>query len=146
MVQNPPEGMPRITPYLFYDDVDKALAWLTKTFGFTERLKMPGPDGKTMHAEMSLADAVVMMGQATKESGSISPANLAGVNASFYVYVNDVDAHYVHSKNSGAEIVSDLEEMFWGDKMYMAKDLEGQYWSFAQHVKDVAPEDMRPDF
>ena len=62
MPANPPSNMPRITPYLFYEDVAGALAWLAKAFGFRERMRMPGPDGKIMHAEMEMADGVVMMG------------------------------------------------------------------------------------
>jgi uncharacterized glyoxalase superfamily protein PhnB len=62
MAQNPPEGFPRITPYLLYEDVDAALDWLIGAFGFTERVRMKGPDGKANHAEISIGDGVVMMG------------------------------------------------------------------------------------
>ena len=62
MPANPPPNMPRITPYLYYEDVASALAWLARTFGFRERMRMPGPDGKIMHAEMEFADGVLMMG------------------------------------------------------------------------------------
>ena len=62
MVSNPPEGFPRITPYLLYEDCDAALEFLAKAFGFTEDLRVPGPEGKVTHAEMRLADGVIMMG------------------------------------------------------------------------------------
>ena len=62
MPVNPPPNMPRITPYLYYEDVASALAWLSRAFGFRERMRMPGPDGKIMHAEMEFADGVLMMG------------------------------------------------------------------------------------
>ena len=61
MPKNPPENMPRITPYLLYEDVGAALEWLGKAFGFSERMRLPGPDGKINHAEMELADGLVMM-------------------------------------------------------------------------------------
>src|SRR6185503_17712371 len=32
-VANPPENMPRISPYLYYEDVAGALAWLSRAFG-----------------------------------------------------------------------------------------------------------------
>ena len=54
--------MPRITPYLLYEDVAAALDWLTKAFGFRERMRMPGPDGAVTHAEMELAGGVIMLG------------------------------------------------------------------------------------
>ena len=43
MVQNPPDGFPRITPYLLYEDVDAAVDWLVNVAGFTERLRL-GPE------------------------------------------------------------------------------------------------------
>ncbi len=62
MPQIPPEDMPRITPYIFYEDVGSALAWLSQAFGFRERPRMPGPEGSIMHAEMELQDGVIMLG------------------------------------------------------------------------------------
>ena len=62
MVANPPAGMPRITPYLLYNDVEAALDFLTTTFGFKERMRLPDEQGKNQHAEVELADGVVMMG------------------------------------------------------------------------------------
>ena len=45
MVQNPPCGSQRIVPYLLYADASAAIEFLTRAFGFTERVRMPGPDG-----------------------------------------------------------------------------------------------------
>ena len=39
-------------------------------------------------------------------------------------------------KPAGAEIVSDPETMFWGDRTYVARDLAGHRWTFAQVVKE----------
>jgi uncharacterized glyoxalase superfamily protein PhnB len=144
MPANPPEGMPRMIPFLFYNDPRAALDWLAKAFGLETRMTMPGPEGQIMHAEMQLEDAVIMMGPVSDDVGSKSPADLPGVNQSLYLYVEDVNAHYQQAKAAGARIMSEPEDMFWGDRMYYAQDCEGHHWNFAQHVKDVAPEDMKP--
>ena len=65
MPANPPENMTRVTPNVFYDDPAAALEWLSKTFGFETRMTMPGPDGSIIHAEMQVADGVVMMSPAS---------------------------------------------------------------------------------
>ena len=88
MPANPPENMPRITAYLLYEDVDSALDWLAKTFGFRERMRLAGPDGKTNHAEMP------------------------------YVYVDDVDKHFEHAKEAGATIFEEPQDQFYGDRRY----------------------------
>ena len=144
MPANPPAGMPRMIPYLFYNDLPAALDWLAKAFGLETRMSMAGPEGQVMHAEMQLRDAVIMMGPASDEQGSKSPADLPGVNQSLYVYVDDVNAHHQQAKKAGARIMSEPEDMFWGDRMYYAQDIEGHHWNFAQHVREVAPEDMKP--
>jgi uncharacterized glyoxalase superfamily protein PhnB len=131
-------------PFLFYDDVAHALDWLGQAFGFEQRTVMEGPDGKIMHAEMELKDAVIMMGPTTDEQGQSSPQNLPAVNQSLYMYVDDVDGHFQQAKAAGAKIMLEPSDMFWGDRMYYAQDCEGHHWNFAQHVQDVAPEDMKP--
>ncbi len=144
MAQTPPEGMPRMTPYLFYNDLAAALQWLEKAFGFQPRMSMPGPNGEIVHAEMALEDAVIMMGPASDERGARSPQDLPAVTQSLYVYVDDIAAHFAQAKGVGAKIMSEPQDMFWGDRMYYALDCEGHHWNFAQHVRDIAPEDMKP--
>jgi uncharacterized glyoxalase superfamily protein PhnB len=141
MPANPPKDMPRITPYLYYEDVAAALAWLARAFGFRERLRMPGPDGSIMHAEMQLVDGVVMMGRPSAEYRS--PKRLGQVTHSLYVYVDDVDAHCRHAKQAGAKIMEEPADQFYGDRRYGAEDPEGHHWYFATHVRDVTPEEMK---
>jgi len=142
MPANPPDNMPRITPYLYYEDVSGALDWLVNAFGFRERMRMPGPDGKIGHAEMELAEGVVMMGRPGPDYRS--PKRLGQVTQNVYVYVDDVDKHFERAKRAGATILSEPTDQFYGDRHYSAQDPEGHLWYFAQHVRDVAPEDMKP--
>ncbi|MDX1540350.1 MAG: VOC family protein [Geminicoccaceae bacterium] len=144
MAKNPPEGMPRVTPYLFYDDLKGALDWLGGAFGLTTRMSIPGPEGKLMHAEMTMADGVVMMGQTGMEPTCVSPRSQNGANTqSLYIYVDDVDAHCQRARAAGATIVREPEDQFWGDRMYTARDFEGHSWSFAQAVREVSPEEIQ---
>jgi uncharacterized glyoxalase superfamily protein PhnB len=134
--------MPRISPYLLYEDVEAALAWLATAFGLKERMRMPGPDGKIVHAEMELAEGLVMMGCPGPEYRN--PKRLGQVTQNLYDFVDDVDKHFQHAKASGAKILEEPAEQFYGDRRYGAEDPEGHQWFFATHVRDVAPEDMKP--
>ena len=142
MPANPPENMPRITPYIFYKDVASALDWLARVFGFQERMRLPGPNRRITHAEMELADGVIMMGCPGPEYKN--PKQLGHVTQNLYVYVEDVDEHFEHANEAGATILAELEDQFYGDRTYRVEDLEGHQWAFAQHVRDVAPEEMHP--
>ena len=142
MPANPPENMPRVTPYLYYQDVASALDWLARSFGLTERLRMPGPDGAITHTEMDCADGVVMLGRPSADYRN--PKSLGQPTQSLYIYVDDVDKHFQRARESGATILEEPEDQFYGDRRYAAEDPEGHHWFFAQHVRDVAPEDMKP--
>ena len=142
MVQNPPEGFPQITPYLLYEDLDSTVDWLIATFGFTEQVRMRGEDGKSNHAELGMGKGVVMMGHPSDDYQN--PKKLGANTQMTYVYVDDVDKHYETAKTAGAKLLSEPTDQFYGDRTYGAEDPEGHQWSFAQHTKDVAPEDMHP--
>jgi PhnB protein len=139
MPANPPENMPRITPYLYYEDVARALAWLGQAFGFRERMRLPGPDGSVSHAEMELGEGVIMLGHPGPTYRS--PKRLGQTTQNVYVYVDDVDKHYERAREAGAVILAEPEDQFYGDRRYGVEDLQ---WYFAQHVRDVAPEDLAP--
>ena len=143
MPKNPPEDMSRITPYVYYEDVSAALDFLTDAFGFGERMRIPGPDGKPAHAEMEFEDdGVIMLGNPGPEFQS--PKRHGHINQLIYVYVDDVDAHFKQAKAAGATIVAEPEDQFYGDRRYAAKDIEGHEWNFATHIRDVPPEELRP--
>ena len=139
MPQNPPEGFARFTPYLLYEDLEAAIEWLGTAFGFDEQLRVTGPDGGATHAELHLDDGVVLMGHPGPDYRS--PKQVGASCQSVYVYVDDVDAHHRQAKEAGATIFEEPNEVPYGDRRYGASDPEGQVWFFAQHVRDVPPED-----
>ena len=91
---------------------------------------------------MELADGVIMMGNPGVDFQN--PKRLGHVTQYLYVYVDDIDEHYEHARQAGATIVAEPEDQFYGDRRYGAEDPEGHHWYFAQHIREVAPEDMPP--
>lgn len=138
-MKNPPTGMSRIVPYLFYEDVATALEWLSRAFGFVEHLRFTDDDGSVTHAEMRLSDGVIMLGDpgGTYEN----PRHHDYLHSSLVVYVDAVDDHCSRARGTGAEVISEPADTPYGDRMYSAKDPEGHRWDFCQHIKDVAPEE-----
>jgi len=144
MPKNPPDKYPRITPSFAYKDANAAIEWLEKAFGFQTRMKIPGPGGVIVHAELEVQDSLIMLGpsQACHEH-FVSPQETGGkVTQGTYIYVDDVDAHFENAKAAGAKILSEPEDMFYGDRKYEVFDLEGHLWTFTQHVRDVSDEEM----
>ena len=129
MSASPPPGYPRVSPYLYYEDVGAMMEWLGKAFGMTERHATRDSAGNVLHAEMAIDDGVVMMG--CPGSDFRNPKNLGQLTSSLYVYVDDVDAHCARAREAGAELLETPADQPYGDRRYGVRDPEGQHWYFA---------------
>ncbi len=127
-----------VTPVLIYDDVSQAIDWLCGAFGFRERLRAPGRDGKISHAQVVIGEGAVMLGL---RGGPFCPPHRGEVTQYVHVNVEDVDRHFERAKQFGAQIVEPPTNMPFGERQYTAEDHAGHWWTFSQHVADVAPEE-----
>lgn len=59
------------------------------------------------------------------------------------VYVDDVDALVAQAQAAGATLERPVADQFYGDRVGVLQDPFGHSWSFATHVEDVSPEEMR---
>ena len=130
----------RVIPYLFYKNGKSAIDFLAKAFGFEPRMVMPGPGESVMHAELGLGDFTLCLGT---PDGQTPAGKLPQRHSAVLVYVDDVDAHCARARDAGATIETEPADMFYGDRVYNARDLEGQLWYFHKHVRDVSPEEMQ---
>jgi PhnB protein len=130
--------MQTITPYLLYEDVDAALAFLSKAFGFKEVLRYTGEAGYVNHAEMRLGDGKIYLGDPGEQYRN---PKKVGETVDIYVLVDDVDAHFKHAKAAGAEIEEEPADQEYGERRYSAVDPEGHGWFFAQSIREVTPEE-----
>ena len=71
-----------------------------------------------------------------------SPATVGNSTESLMVYVEEIDAHFVRAKSTGAQIISETSDQYWGDRRYEAKDHEGHLWFFHEHTRDVSREEI----
>lgn len=137
-----PDGYPRVTPYLCVDGASDAIAFYTDVLGATERMRMPGPDGKLGHAELELGDSLIMLSDEWPEGGIRGPRAIGGTPVTISVYVEDVDAVFGRALAAGATALRPVETQFYGDRSGQFEDPFGHRWSVATHVEDVAPEEM----
>ena len=133
---------PDVIPMIAYKDGVAALEWLARMFGFRERTRMIGDDGRLAHGEMETSNGVIMLATPTPDyegpkqhrdhceqarKWSTVPWVVDGV----LVFVDDVDEHYKRAKDAGATILSE-PEMGPPGQRYRAEDLEGHRWMFMQ--------------
>ena len=137
-----PAGYHSVTPYLVCSGAARALDFYAKAFGAEELMRMPGPDGKVMHAEFRIGNSPIMISDESLEMGFKSPATLGGAGVSLMIYVKDCDAVFGRAVASGAKVRKPLADQFYGDRSGNITDPFGHSWTIATHVEDVAPAEM----
>ena|SRR5437762_115637 len=128
-----------ITPYLLYKEVDEALDFLSRAFGFEEVLRYTGAEGYVNHAEMKLGAESIFLGDPGEQYRN--PKEMGGETVGIYVLVEDVDAHFERAKGAGARITEEPVDQEYGERRYTAEDPEGHVWFFASPIREVAPEE-----
>ncbi|MFK7738834.1 MAG: VOC family protein [Planctomycetota bacterium] len=143
-----PHDWPRISATLFYDDPRAAIEWLCKTFGFTVRMVVDGPNNTVAHSELEYGGGLIMVSGTPRDVADAqsyrnkfaSPKGAGGhVTQSLAVHIDNADAHCAHAREHGAEIVAEPTDAdygpdYWCDRNYAALDCEGHVWWFMQRV------------
>src|SRR5439155_1736820 len=125
-----PEGYHTVTPYLTCKNSAKAIDFYKSVFGATEITRMTGPDGKVGHAELKIGDSLIFLAD---EFPGMNSAPTPGVKnaCGIFLYLENVDATFNRAVAAGASVEMPLTDPF------------GHNWGLAQHVEDVAPEEMK---
>ena len=118
-----------VIPVLHYADVPAACAWLCRTFGFVERLRI-----SDHRVQLAVGEGAVVVAK-----GSGSSAAWVGDGQSIMVRVRDVDSHFAQAAGAGARIVSEPTTHVYGERQYSAEDLAGRLWTFSQTVANASP-------
>lgn len=135
-----PNGMHSLTPYLIVQDAPQAIEFYKRAFGAEEQQRVPGPDGRLLHARLKLGDSILMMSEEFPEFGSKGPLALGGSPVSLHLYVEDVDKAWARAVGAGCNITMPLEDTFWGDRFGSLRDPFGHLWSLASHIQDLTTE------
>lgn len=136
-------GSQTITPHLVCRGAADALAFYKKAFGAEEMMRLPGPNGKLMHAAIQIRGATVMLVDEMPEHGALSPKSLKGTPVTIHLNVDDVDAFVSRAVKSGATVKMPVADMFWGDRYGIIEDPFGHRWSVATHVRRVSLDEMK---
>jgi PhnB protein len=135
-----PDGYHTITPYLIVKGAANAIDFYKKAFGATELFRMPGPEGRVMHAEIKIGDTILMVNDAM--GGGKTPKALGGSPASLWVYVADGDALFGRATGAGAQVVMPMMDQFWGDRTGTLADPSGYQWTIATRKEDLTPAEL----
>jgi len=138
-----PDGYHTVTPNIVVAGAAEAIGFYKRAFGAVETVRMPGPDGRIMHAEVRIGNSAVMLADEMPAMGVKGPTGYGGSPVGFYVYVEGVDAAWKRAVDAGAKPVAAPTDMFWGDRIGQLEDPFGHRWSLAQHMQDLTPEEIQ---
>lgn len=137
-----PDGYHSVTPYLIISSASRAMEFYQQAFGATELMRMAGPGGRIMHAEIRIGNSVVMLADEHPKMEAFSPATLKGTPVSLLIYVEDVDLQFDMAVKAGATIKRPLQDQFYGDRSGTVVDPFGHVWTLATHKEDLTLEEI----
>jgi PhnB protein len=138
-----PKGYSSVTPYLAIQGAAQAIDFYKKVFGALELMRMPGPQGKLGHVEIKVGDSKIMLADESEQMNFRSPKAHGGTPVHIMVYVKDVDATVAKAIESGAKMMREVQDMFYGDRSGSFEDPFGHFWHIATHVRDVSMKEMK---
>jgi uncharacterized glyoxalase superfamily protein PhnB len=113
-----------VIPELPYPDVREAVEWLSRAFGFTERLQIGDHRAQLVY-----------------EGGAVIAIQGDAPGSTLLVRVADADAHHERAASAGAKILSEPADFPYGERQYSAVDPGGHRWTFSESISDVDPAD-----
>jgi PhnB protein len=142
-----PEGYHTVTPHLVLDDCARAIEFYKQALGAVETMRMRGPDGKIIHAEIRIGDSIVMLTDEMPQMSGMpgvfkSPKSTGLSTVGLFLYVHDTDASFDRAVRAGCSVRMRPADMFWGDRYSQVIDPFGHAWAFATHREDVSRSDM----
>lgn len=123
-----------VIPTLVFADAHAAIDWLCRAFGFERQMVVEDEDGTVEHAQLAFGNGMIMLGTARDDGyGALVGPPAGRCTQGLYLVVADVDVHYARARESGAEIVMEIEDKDYGGRDYTCRDPEGHVWTFGSY-------------
>jgi uncharacterized glyoxalase superfamily protein PhnB len=132
-----------VTAMLIVSDLKAAVSFYQKAFGFAKRGIMNGPDGKPIHAELTLRNTTLMLGPENAQRGARSAKTLGASPVTLYLTTENVDKQVAKAAKLGATLNGPVMDMFWGDRCGNLVDPDGYTWMIATHTAEPTPQEMK---
>ena len=132
-----------VSAALTVSDIPAAVSFYQKALGFTKRGIMNGPDGKPIHAELTLRGATLMLGPENPAMGRRTAKSVGASPASLYIYVENVDKVVDRATKLGATSQGPVMDMFWGDRCGTIVDPDGYTWMVGTHKAELTTKEMK---
>ena len=136
---------PSLTPHIVCDGAADAIEFYKRAFGAEELMRIPGDNGRIMHAAVSIGGAMLMLVDENREWGIAGPLSLGGTPVTLHLNVANADAAIERAAAAGATVKMPAQDMFWGDRYGQVQDPWGHMWSIAHPLGErvMSEDDLR---
>ena len=141
MIARPDRYSNTVVPHIYVDDASKAIDFYKQAFGAVELFRIAYPNGRILHAEISIQGSVVMIGDPDNKLYG-EPRALGRTSASLHIIVNDNEALFRHALQAGAQQIQPPTNMFYGANSASLRDPFGHVWVFLSWREDLEPAEM----
>jgi PhnB protein len=130
-----------IIPHIYVDGASDGIAFYKRAFGAEELFRIAYPNGRILHAEISICDSVVMIGDPDDKLYA-EPRKLGRCTAGLHIFVEDNAALLRRAVEAGAEQIQPPTDMFYGASSASVRDPYGHVWVLLTWKEDLDPREM----
>lgn len=136
-------GVHSLSPHLICAGASDAIEFYKQAFGATEMMRIPGEQGKVMHARVSINGSSVMLVDENRDYGMLGPKELKGTPVTMHLIVDDADSVVDKAVAAGAKVIMPVADMFWGDRYGLLEDPFGHRWAVATPQRSMAKGELQ---
>jgi PhnB protein len=141
MAVRPSRYRDAVVPHIYVARAAEAIAFYKQAFGAVELFRIAHPDGRILHAELSISGSVVMIGDPDEKLYG-DPRALGRCSASLHILVDDNEAVLRRAVEAGAEQIQAPTRMFYGASSASLRDPFGHVWVLLTWQEDLEPAEM----
>ena len=143
MDQQTTRSVSPVSPHLVVAGAAEAIKFYEKAFGAQQLVKLEGPDGKLMHACLSINGSTVMLVDENPQWKALGPKALGGSPVTIHLHVTDADKVAAQAVAAGAKVIMPVADMFWGDRYGLIEDPFGHQWSIATTIRQMSEAEIK---
>jgi PhnB protein len=141
MIERPARYRNTVVPHIYVDGASDGIAFYDRAFGAVELLRVNRPDGKILHAEISVCGSLVMIGDPDDKLYA-EPRALGRCTASLHIFSDDNEALLRRAVEAGAEEIQPPTDLFYGANSASVRDPFGHVWVLLTWKQDLEPAEI----
>ena len=129
-------------PALRFRRPAEAIEFYKRAFGAKETMRFEY-EGRIGHAELTIGDSMIMIGEEWPEGGRFSAETLGSTPITIELNVPDADAFVEHAVAEGAVVAHPLQNQFYGYRQGTLRDPFGYLWGVRTIREHMSVEEMQ---